>query len=80
MFGDILENLSDQELADTALYNSCISLLEQVKLVHGGQGLNATLSRHKNLTLFLTDYQKRLIVDLESKLTPNLHCKISKGD
>jgi hypothetical protein len=80
MFGDILTNLSDQELADTALYNSIISLLEQVKIVHGGQGLNSTLSRHKKLTLFLTNYQKRLIVDLESKITPNLHCEISKGE
>lgn len=80
MFGDVLQNLSDQELADTALYNSIISLLEQVKIVHGGQGLNSTLSRHKSLTAFLTNYQKRLIIDLESNITPNLHCKVSKGE
>lgn len=80
MFGDIISNLSDQELADTALYNSIIQLLEQVKIVHGGQGLNATLSRHKKLMLFLTDYQKKLIIDLEGKITQNLHCKISMGD
>lgn len=80
MFGDILVNLSDQELADTALYNSCISLLEQVKIVHGGQGLNSTLARHKKLTSFLTNYQKRMIIDLEGKITQNLHCEVSKGE
>lgn len=80
MFSDILENMSSQELADTALYNSIISLLEQVKIVHGGQGLNSTLSRHKTLTAFLTNYQKRLIIDLEGKITPNLHCKINLGE
>lgn len=80
MFDDILANMDQQELADTALYNSIIQLLEQVKIVHGGQGLNATLSRHKKLMLFLTDYQKKLIIDLESKITQNLHCEISKGE
>lgn len=80
MFDDILANMDQQELADTALYNSIIQLLEQVKIVHGGQGLNATLSRHKKLMLFLTDYQKKLIIDLEGKITQNLHCEISKGE
>lgn len=80
MFGDILQNLSNQDLADTALYNSIISLLEQVKIVHGGQGLNSTLSRHKKLTSFLINYQKRMIIDLEGKITENLHCEISKGE
>ena len=40
MFGDILENSSSQDLADLALYNSIISLLQQVKLTYGGEGLN----------------------------------------
>ena len=80
MLDDILANMDQHELADTALYNSIIQLLEQVKIVHGGQGLNATLSRHKKLMLFLTDYQKKLIIDLEGKITQNLHCKISKGE
>lgn len=80
MLDDIFSNMDQQELADTALYNSVIQLLEQVKIVHGGQGLNATLSRHKKLMLFLTDFQKRLIIDLEGKITQNLHCEISKGE
>lgn len=80
MLDDILSNMDQQELADTALYNSIIQLLEQVKIVHGGQGLNATLSRHKKLMLFLTDFQKKLIIDLEGKITQNLHCEISKGE
>lgn len=80
MLDDILANMDQQDLADTALYNSIIQLLEQVKIVHGGQGLNATLSRHKKLMLFLTDYQKKLIIDLEGKITQNLHCEISKEE
>lgn len=76
MLDDIFKNLSDQELADTALYNSCIQLLEQVKLVHGGEGLKSTLSRHKSLTFFLRDYQKKLIIDLEGNIQ-NGHCAVS---
>lgn len=71
MNSDIFENLSDQELIDTVGYNELIKLLEQVKLVHGGQGLNSTLSRHKILTNFLINYQKKLIIDLEGNISNN---------
>lgn len=78
MLGDILENFSDQELADTALYNSIIQLLNEVKLVHGGQGLQSTIKRHRTLTNFLCEYQRKYIIDLESKISNN-HCIISKS-
>lgn len=79
MLDDLLKNFSDQDLADTALYNSIIQLLQEVKLVHGGQGLQSTLSRHKKLTFFLRDYQKRFIIDLEGKIQ-NSHCIIDNSD
>lgn len=75
MFGDIIGNMSEQELANTALYNSIISLLEQVKLTYGGEGLNSTLKRHKKLMLFLQKYQKSMIIDLEGKISDTtLNC------
>ena len=80
MFSDILKDMPEQDLADTALYNSIISLLEQVKLTYGGEGLNSTLKRHKKMFLFLQKYQKTMIIDLESKITDNLHCKIDSGE
>ena len=80
MFADIFGDMSSQELANTALYNSIITLLEQVKLVHGGQGLLETLKRHQRLRNFLTKYQKTLIYDLESKITDNLNCIIESSD
>ena len=76
MFDDIVKDMSENELADLALYNSIIALLRDVKLTYGGEGLNATLKRHKKLMLFLQKYQKRSIVDLESKITDNLHCRL----
>ena len=75
MLDDILMKMPEQDLADTALYNSIIDLLRQVKLTYGGEGLNATLKRHKKLMLFLQTYQKKLIIDLESNITDNLHCR-----
>lgn len=80
MFGDIFNDMSSTELANTALYNSLISLLQQVKLVHGGDGLVNTLKRHQKIRNFLTKYQKTLIIDLESKITDNLNCKIEPSD
>ena len=74
MLGDILENFSDQEIKDTALYSSLIQLLQEVKLVHGPVGLDQTLKRHKRVNLFLRDYQKRYIIDLESKISNNNRC------
>lgn len=76
MFDDIVKNSNEQELADMALYSSIIQLLEQVKLTYGGEGLNSTLKRHKKLMLFLQKYQKTTIIDLESKITDNLHCRL----
>lgn len=76
MLDDIVKDMSENELADMALYNSIIALLRDVKLTYGGEGLNATLKRHKKLLLFLQKYQKRCIVDLEGKITDNLHCRL----
>lgn len=78
MFDDIVKNSNEQELADMALYSSIIQLLEQVKLTYGGEGLNSTLKRHKKLMLFLQKYQKTTIIDLESKITDNLHCRLGE--
>lgn len=76
MFDDIVKNSNEQELADMALYSSIIQLLDQVKLTYGGEGLNSTLKRHKKLMLFLQKYQKTTIIDLEGKITDNLHCRL----
>lgn len=71
MLDDVLANFSDQELKDSALYSSLIQLLNEVKLVHGGEGLKQTLYRHKKLTIFLREYQKKYIIDLEGKIQNN---------
>ena len=49
-------------------YCHIISLLQDVKLVHGGEGLIRTLQRHSRLRQFLIDYQKTAIIDLEGNL------------
>lgn len=76
MFDDFVKNSNEQELADMALYSSIIQLLEQVKLTYGGEGLVQTLKRHKKVMLFLQKYQKTTIIDLEGKITDNLHCRL----
>lgn len=76
MLDDFVNYSSEQELSDMALYSSIIHLLDQVKLTYGGEGLNSTLKRHKKLFLFLQNYQKTLIIDLEGKITDNLHCRL----
>lgn len=56
---------------DTTKYmNYChiISLLQDVKLVHGPDGLQRTLQRHHRLRQFLIDYQKTAIIDLENSI------------
>ena len=78
MFDDIVKNSNEQELADMALYSSIMKLLEQVKLTYGGEGLVQTLKRHKKVMLFLQKYQKTTIIDLESKITDNLHCRLGE--
>ena len=78
MFDDIVKNSNEQELADMALYGSLMQLLEQVKLTYGGEGLIQTLKRHKKIMLFLQKYQKTTIIDLESKITDNLHCRLGE--
>ena len=76
MFDDILKKCDDQQFADMALYSNIMDLLKEVKLTYGGEGLNSTLKRHKKLMLFLQKYQKTTIIDLESKITDNLHCRL----
>lgn len=78
MFDDIVKNSNEQDLADMALYGSIIQLLQQVKLTYGGEGLIQTLKRHKKIMLFLQKYQKTTIIDLESKITDNLHCRLGE--
>lgn len=78
MFDDIVKNSNEQELADMALYGSLMQLLEQVKLTYGGEGLIQTLKRHKKIMLFLQKYQKTTIIDLEGKITDNLHCRLGE--
>ena len=53
---------------DKTLYEQLMDLLTDVKLVHSPEGLRATLIRHPRIKQFLTDYQKREIIDLESNL------------
>ena len=78
MIDDIFKKCDDQEFADMALYSNLIDLLKEVKLVHGPEGLNSTLKRHKKVALFLQKYQKTTIIDLESKITDNLHCRLGE--
>lgn len=78
MLDDIVKNSNQQELADMALYGDLMILLNQVKLTYGGEGLVQTLKRHKKIMLFLQKYQKTTIIDLESKITDNLHCRLGE--
>lgn len=56
------------KIDDEKLYDALMDLLTDVKLVHSPEGLRATLKRHPKILTFLTDFQKREIIDLESKL------------
>ena len=56
------------QINDDEIYNNLIDLLRDVKLVHSPEGLRATLTRHPKIKRFLTDYQKREIIDIESNL------------
>lgn len=78
MVNEFVKYSNHQELADMALYGDIISLLQQVKLVHGVSGLMQTLKRHKKIMLFLQKYQKTTIIDLEGKITDNLHCRLGE--
>lgn len=81
MTDDILANFSDQDIQDTVAYNALIDLLKEVKLVHGGEGLKSTLSRHKKIMLFLRSHQKKLIIDLEGNISGDHYYPVSKkGD
>lgn len=53
---------------DKKLYEELMDLLTDYKLVNGPQMLQASLIRHPKIKKFLTDYQKREIIDLESNL------------
>ena len=64
MTDDILANFSDQDIQDTVAYHALIDLLNEVKLVHGGEGLKSTLSRHKKIMVFLRSHQKKLMIEL----------------
>lgn len=56
------------QINDDEIYTNLMDLLRDVKLVHSPEGLRATLNRHPKIKRFLTDYQKREIIDLESNL------------
>lgn len=53
---------------DKKLYDELMDLLTDYKLVNGPQMLQAVLIRHPKIKQFLTDFQKREIIDLESNL------------
>lgn len=53
---------------DKEIYEQLMNLLTDVKLVHSPEGLASTLRRHPKIKQFLTDYQKREIIDIESNL------------
>lgn len=53
-------------------YRKIAHFIRDMKYIHGGDFVNATLIRHKDLKLALLDYEKTHIIDLESE--------ISKGD
>jgi hypothetical protein len=50
------------------LYHDLISLFIEIKLIRGPLALSDTLRRHKAIALFLDEYQKTCIIDLESNL------------
>lgn len=66
-----MPNQSDILSQDTKKYMTychIISLLQDVKLVHGPDGLMRTLQRHTRIRQFLIDYQKTAIIDLENSI------------
>lgn len=56
------------KIDDKTLYEELMDLLTDYKLVNGPQMLQATLIRHPKIKQFLTDFQKREMLDLESNL------------
>lgn len=51
------------------LYDACIELLSDVKLLQGPTGVNSTLRRHPELKTFLLTCQR----DRLDELSPHLH-------
>lgn len=49
-------------------YRRIAHTFELMKYIHGGEWVNATLSRHRDIRNALLDYEKRYIIDLESSL------------
>lgn len=49
-------------------YIEIVQALNNMKIVHGPEWLNATLTRHHILRNALLDYEKCYIIDLESEL------------
>lgn len=49
-------------------YRRIAHTFELMKYIHGGEWVNATLSRHRDIRNALTEYEKRYIIDLESSL------------
>lgn len=43
-------------------------LIRNMKYIHGGEFVNATLIRHSKLRQALVDYEKTAIIDLESEI------------
>ena len=56
------------KINDDEIYNNLIDLLYEYRLVNGPEMLRASLLRHPKIVKFLHDYQKRVIIDLESNL------------
>ena len=65
-----MTNLNSQNgLTESLVYDSVISLLEEVRLVQGNTALNSTLRRHPKIRDFLIEKQRRALNRLELKLT-----------
>lgn len=62
------DNILDPDTNKYMKYCHIISLLQDVKLVHGADGLIRTLQRHGKIRQFLIDYQKTAIIDLENSI------------
>lgn len=49
-------------------YYKIARLIRNMKYIHGGEFVNATLIRHGKLKQALLDYEKCAIIDLESEI------------
>ena len=51
-------------------YQKIARLFRNMKYIHGGEFVNATLIRHSRLKQALQDYEKTAIIDLVGEISP----------